>query len=169
LAALSRGFPTVVSCIWGNLLSRVGSPYSLSLRVSHVSGRAQCEQALRRLNCTMGWGLLSPGKEVEAPSEERRGSGGWSPTDLTRWRSRVEISSQLQKIEWFRGCRQGVNPSLSAGPTARAALWESRMRERRTANGQGSSGESNPNPSPPPALSSRQRGSIGVWPQVWCK
>ncbi|MFC6920568.1 hypothetical protein, partial [Meiothermus taiwanensis] len=34
-------FPTVVSCIWGNLLSRVGSPYSLSLRVSHVSGRAQ--------------------------------------------------------------------------------------------------------------------------------
>jgi hypothetical protein len=46
LAALSRGFPTVVSCIWGNLLSRVGSPYSLSLRVSHVSGRAQVMRAI---------------------------------------------------------------------------------------------------------------------------
>lgn len=110
------------------------------------------EQALRRLNCRMSWGLLSPGKEVKSQSEERRGSD----TDLTRWRSRVEISSQLQKIEWFRGCRQGANPSLSAGPAARAALRESRMHEHRTANGQGSDEESNPNPSHPPVLSSRQ-------------
>lgn len=39
--------------------------------------------------------------------------------DLTRWRSLIpEISSKLQKIERFRGCRQGVTPPspLALGP-----------------------------------------------------
>jgi len=79
-------------------------------------------------------------------SEERRGSGSYGALnrpkphpDLTRWRSLEEISSKLRKIEWFRGCRQGVNLPLSAGPWARAAPWESRLRERRTTKGQGSS------------------------------
>jgi len=68
-------------------------------------------------NRTMTEGLLRPREEVcKRRGAQGVGKASYVVSDLTRWRSLPGISSELRKIELFRGCRQGVNPSLSAGP-----------------------------------------------------